>query len=57
MCLYMWNADISDVNLKAVAEFSQIYHVLSYPLYIEQKCFFVKNLLTMYKHKYNHKRF
>ena len=47
MCLYMWNVDISDVNLKAVAEFSQIYHVLSYPLYIEQKCFFVKNLLTM----------
>ena len=40
MCLYMWNVDISDVNLKAVAEFSQIYqsyHVLSYPLYIEQK--------------------
>ena len=35
----MWNVDISDVNLKAVAEFSQIYHVLSYPLYIEQKMF------------------
>ena len=35
----MWNVDISDLNLKAVAEFSQIYHVLSYPLYIEQKCF------------------
>ena len=29
----MWNVDISDVNQKAVAEFSQIYHVLSYPLY------------------------
>ena len=29
--LRMWNMDVSDANQKAVAEFSQKYHVLSYP--------------------------